>query len=99
MRVLAVSGCLAKTSYACKMIVSLRYFLGWLVSGFRSREDLVLENLALRRQLLALHAQQPRRRLGPFQYMIPAMNDLEQSSIKLPCTSSSGLGTPSPLYS
>src|SRR5260370_41165753 len=44
------------------MIVSLRHFLGWLVSAFRSREDLVLENLALRRQLLALHAQQPRRR-------------------------------------
>jgi hypothetical protein len=45
------------------MIVSLRHFFGWLVSVFRSREDLVLENLALRRQLLALHAQQPRRRL------------------------------------
>jgi putative transposase len=45
------------------MIASLRHFLGWLVSAFRSREDLVLENLALRRQLLALHAQQPRRRL------------------------------------
>ena len=45
------------------MIVSLRHFLGWLVSVFRSREDLVLENLALRRQLLALHTQQPRRRL------------------------------------
>jgi len=45
------------------MIVSLRHFLGWLVSVFRSREDLVLENLALRRQLLALHAQRPRRRL------------------------------------
>src|SRR5580765_2398842 len=45
------------------MIVSLRHSLGWLVSVFRSREDLVLENLALRRQLLALHAQQPRRRL------------------------------------
>src|SRR6516164_3254497 len=43
------------------MIVSLRHFLGWLVGTFRSREDLVLENLALRRQLLALHAQQPRR--------------------------------------
>ena len=28
------------------MIVSLRHFLGWLVSAFRSREDLVLENLA-----------------------------------------------------
>jgi putative transposase len=28
------------------MIVSLRHFLGWLVSVFRSREDLVLENLA-----------------------------------------------------
>ena len=45
------------------MIASLRHFLGWMVSAFRSREDLVLENLALRRQLLALHAQQPRRRL------------------------------------
>src|SRR6516225_7619860 len=45
------------------MIVSLRHFLGWLVGTFRSREDLVLENLALRRQLPALHAQQPRRRL------------------------------------
>jgi len=28
------------------MIASLRHFLGWLVSIFRSREDLVLENLA-----------------------------------------------------
>ena len=45
------------------MIVSLRHLLGWMVSAFRSREDLVLENLALRRQLLALHAQRPRRRL------------------------------------
>ena len=45
------------------MIASLRHFLGWMVSAFRSREDLVFENLALRRQLLALHAQQSRRRL------------------------------------
>src|SRR3974390_3688954 len=45
------------------MIVSLRHLLGWIVSFFRSREDLVLENLALRRQLLALHAQRPRTRL------------------------------------
>ena len=45
------------------MILSLRHFLGWLVSAFRCREDLVLENLALRQQLLALHAQRPRRRL------------------------------------
>src|SRR6476620_4906716 len=44
------------------MIVSLRHFLGWLLNVFRSREDLVLENLALRRQLLALHEQHPRRR-------------------------------------
>src|SRR5258708_5588279 len=42
------------------MIVSLRHFLGWLVSAFRSREDLFLENLALRRQLLARDGQQPR---------------------------------------
>src|SRR3981189_2427704 len=45
------------------MIVSLRHFLGWMFNACRSREDLVLENLALRRQLLALDAQHPRRRL------------------------------------
>ncbi len=32
------------------MIVSLRHLLGWMVSAFRSREGLVLENLALRQQ-------------------------------------------------
>ena len=44
-------------------IVSLRHLLGWIGSVVRSREDLVLENLAHRRQLLALHAQRPRTRL------------------------------------
>jgi len=28
------------------MIVLLRHLLGWMVSAFRSREDLVLENLS-----------------------------------------------------
>jgi hypothetical protein len=46
------------------MILLLRHFGGWLVGAFRSREDLMLENLALRQQLLALHAKRPRRRLG-----------------------------------
>ena len=32
------------------MIGALRHLLGWMVSAFRSREDLVLENLALRQQ-------------------------------------------------
>ena len=45
------------------MIVSLLHLLGWMVSAFSSREDLILENLALRRQLLALHAHRPRRQL------------------------------------
>jgi len=45
------------------MIVSLRHLLGWMVSAFSSREDLILENLGLRQQLLALHAQCPRHRL------------------------------------
>ena len=31
--------------------------------AFRSRERLILENLALRQQLLALHTKRPRRRL------------------------------------
>jgi putative transposase len=43
------------------MFARLRYLLGWIVSVFRSRDDLVLENLALRQQLLALHS---RPRLG-----------------------------------
>src|SRR5260370_35364834 len=45
------------------MIVVVRHFLCWLVSSLSCRADLVLENMALRRQLLALHAQRPRRRL------------------------------------
>src|SRR5271165_5655966 len=45
------------------MILSLRHLLGCIVSAFRSREDLIVENLALRLPLLALHAQRPRRRL------------------------------------
>jgi hypothetical protein len=36
------------------MISLLRHFLGWMVSARRSHEGLVLENLALSRQLLAL---------------------------------------------
>jgi len=48
------------------MIPLLRHFVGWLVGAFRSREDLMLENLALRQQLLALRAKGPRRRLGSF---------------------------------
>ena len=34
-----------------------------MISACRSREDLILENLALHQQLLALHSQRPRRRL------------------------------------
>jgi hypothetical protein len=45
------------------MIMSLRHVLGWVFRALGSREDLVLENLALRQQLLALHAKRPRRRL------------------------------------
>ena len=46
------------------MIVLLRHLNGWIVSVFRSREDLVLENLVLREQLLVLHAERPRQRLS-----------------------------------
>src|ERR1035438_5986843 len=47
--------------------MSLRHLLGWVVGAFSSRADLVLENLALRQQILALHVQRPRRRLGALQ--------------------------------
>ena len=46
------------------MFVRLRHLLGWVISVFRSREELLLENLALRQQLLALHAKRPRPRLS-----------------------------------
>ena len=43
-----------------------RHMLGWLIGAFRSRQDLILENLALRQRLLALHAKKPRPRLRVF---------------------------------
>jgi hypothetical protein len=46
------------------MILSLRHFIGRVISALGSRRDLLLENLALRQQLLALHAQRPRTRLS-----------------------------------
>ena len=49
------------------MMVWFRHFLGWLRGAFCAREDLILENLALRQQLVALQAQQPRRRLTAWQ--------------------------------
>ena len=45
------------------IVTLLRHLAGWAVSAFRSRENLLLENLALRQQLMALHSKRPRRRL------------------------------------
>jgi hypothetical protein len=41
------------------IVTSLRHLLGWVVSAFRSRADLSLENLALRQQLLAIPPSAP----------------------------------------
>ena len=49
------------------MIISLRHLLGWILISFGPRKDLILENLALRQQLLALHTKRPRRRLSSVQ--------------------------------
>jgi len=46
------------------MLRLLRHLLGWLLGFFCSRQDLILENLALREQLLALKAKRPRRQLS-----------------------------------
>jgi len=46
------------------MIHFLRHLTGWLFGTFRSRQDLILENMALRQQLLVLHNKRPRRRLS-----------------------------------
>ena len=39
------------------MISWLRHLLGWLIGVFRSRQDLMLENLALRQQLKKAQAE------------------------------------------
>ncbi len=44
------------------MIAFLRHLIGWIITIFRSRQDLILENLALRQQLFVLHTKRPRRR-------------------------------------
>jgi transposase InsO family protein len=38
--------------------------IGWIFGILLAREDLILENLALRQQLLALHTKRPRRQLS-----------------------------------
>jgi hypothetical protein len=45
------------------MMPALRHLIGWTICLFHSREELLLENMALRQQLLALHTQRPRHRL------------------------------------
>ena len=45
------------------MIALVRHLLGWAASCFRFPEALILENLALRQQLLALQRKRPRPRL------------------------------------
>jgi hypothetical protein len=39
------------------IVTSLRHFLRWTVSAFSSRQNLILENLALRQQLLCTACQ------------------------------------------
>ena len=46
------------------MIPCLRHLIGWIFGAFRPRRDLILENMALRQQLLALHTKRPHRRLS-----------------------------------
>ena len=50
------------------MIPFLWHFIRWIIGFFGSRQDLILDNLALRQQLLALHTnKRPRRRLSAMQ--------------------------------
>ena len=46
------------------MILSLRHLIGWVIGALGSRSALLLENLALRQQLLALQAKCPGHRLS-----------------------------------
>ena len=46
------------------MILSFRHLIGWVIGALGSGRALLLENLALRQQLLALHAKSPGHRLS-----------------------------------
>jgi hypothetical protein len=61
------TACCRISDKICTMISWLQHLIGWFISVFRSREDLILENLALRQQLLALRARRPRRRVSALQ--------------------------------
>ncbi len=52
------------------MILIIRHGLGWLTGALRSREDLILENLALRQQLLALHAKRQPANSSPGKHTV-----------------------------
>jgi hypothetical protein len=60
------------------MIVSFPHFLGWMVSAFRSREDLILilENLAVYGELLFRQATWHATLLHPFLYVIDSKRAL-----------------------
>src|SRR5450756_888481 len=47
-----------------------RLWLGAVLSGFRTRRSLLLENLALRQQLAVFKRQQPRPRLGAMERLL-----------------------------
>lgn len=65
-------GCGAAFQQDFGMFSLLRHLIGWIISSLGSRQDLILENLALRQQLLSMHATYARiyllllRRLDPF---------------------------------
>jgi hypothetical protein len=69
------------------MFPTLRHLMGWMISAFCSRQDLILENLALRQQLLALHAKRPRQSpvgktetvLGSFEKALARMEEAPHS--------------------
>jgi hypothetical protein len=67
----------AKTIEDFATIWLVRHFVGWLIGPFQSREDLVLESLALRQRLLTLLAKRPRPRL---------VNRREQGIVRLSIT-------------
>jgi len=51
-------------SYDSSMFALLRHSPGWLIGVCCSRHDVLLENLALRQQPLALYGKRPLPRLG-----------------------------------
>ena len=69
------------------MFSSFRHLIGWILSTFGARKDLLLENLALRQQLLALRT---KRRAADYRPAQAVLGPLKEAVVRMAETADPG---------